>query len=914
MNMTSQSLRGNSSTAPGMASQRELRSQHGSLGPLASRQLPIALTHSSFFSGLPSRSLALSFRLTLALVVLISVLAGTEHAVAQNTAAIADREIVRRQEGVLIANQLVTKADRAFDSKDYETAYVNYLDALENVPEGSSAADVRDPILEKFVKTALLYSQTLIDGGRYGDAERVAKTILLPQYDPENRAAVRILSNLEQPDYYNKTVTPQFAADREQVQKLLEEGKGFYAAGRFDLAMKRYEQVLLIDRYNNAARMGMEQVNKQRSTYDANAYNETRSRLLWLVDEAWERPINRNLSARATDSAIGLRGDIRGNEAITAKLNRIIIPKVELRDTTVREAVDFLKQRSRDLDNTTDDPAERRGVNIVLKLNPTAPTTDPTAAPVDGSVVAEIPEVDQSGTADTRITMSLTNVPLVEALRYLTDLANLKFKIEPFAVSIVPVTENTTDLVTKEYKVPPGFIPSVATANAGSPIAGPGGDTLTDARVRGRTNAKDYLESQQVPFPEGSFAQYVPAGSKLIVRNTPDALDLIDYLVDSSMGVQPTQVEIESRFLEVTQNNLEELGFDWLLGPLAIGGGVYGAGGTEGFGTNSNPTSPNANTFPFGGVGQNPVTGGLRSGAGTGPDAAVTANSIDALIAGIAQGASVAAPGIFGISGIFTNPQFQVVIRALSQKKGVDLMSAPKVTTKSGRKAVVRVVREFPYPTEFSPPEAPTLPEGTVEILLPIGTVISGGIVTPTTPTQFEVRNVGVTLEVEPIIGPDNYTIDLNLSPEVVEFDGFINYGNPIRGALFNAILGTITPTVLTANVINQPIFSTRKVTTSVSIWDGQTVGLGGLIREDIQKTEDKVPLLGDIPIAGRLFRSNVDQKIKRNLLIFVTARIMDAEGRPVRQDDSDQEEIVEPLGLPADLPPPAFESRAFGK
>ncbi len=868
------------------------------------------------------RGFPLNPRLVLAFLLVSSSLAGLQEAAAQNTSAIADREIVRRQEGVLIANQLVIKGDRAFDSKDYESAYVNYLDALENVPEGYSTTAVRAPIVAKFVKTALLYAQFLIDGGRYADAERVAKTVLLPQYDPENRAAVQILSNLEQPDYYNKTVTPQFAADREQVLKLIEEGKGFYAAGRFDLAMKRYEQVLLIDRYNNAARMGMEQVNKQRSSYDSNAYNETRSRLLWLVDESWERPINRNLSARATDSAIGLRGDIRGNEAITAKLNRIIIPKIELRDTTVREAVEFLKQRSRDLDTTTDDPAQRRGVNIVLKLNAPAETapTDPNAPAPDGAVVAAIPEAEQSGTADTRITMSLTNVPLVEALRYLTELAKLKYKIEPFAVSIVPVTENTTDLVTKEYKVPPGFIPSNSgtDANTSGPVAGPGGNSLTDARIRGRTNAKAYLESQQVPFPDGSFAQYVPAGSKLIVRNTPDALDLIDYLVDSSMGVQPTQVEIESRFLEVTQNNLEELGFDWLLGPLSIGGGVYGAGGTEGFGTNLNPTSPGATTFPFvdGGVpiGQNPVTGGLRSGAGTGPNAAVTANSIDALIAGIAQGATVAGPGIFGISGIFTNPQFQVVIRALSQKKGVDLMTAPKVTTKSGRKAVVRVVREFPYPTEFNPPEAPTLPEGSVELLIPTGSIISGGIVTPSTPTQFEVRNIGVTLEVEPIIGPDNYTIDLNLSPEVVEFDGFVNYGSPIRGAIFSFTTLGIIPTILTENVVNQPIFSTRKVTTSVSIWDGQTVGLGGLIREDVQKTEDKVPLLGDIPIAGRLFRSNVDQKIKRNLLIFVTARLMDAEGRPVRQDESDQEEVVEPLGLPADLPPPTFESRAFGK
>ena len=94
-----------------------------------------------------------------------------------------------------------------------------------------------------------------------------------------------------------------------------------------------------------------------------------------------------------------------------------------------------------------------------------------------------------------------------------------------------------------------------------------------------------------------------------------------------------------------------------------------------------------------------------------------------------------------------------------------------------------------------------------------------------------------------------------------------------------------------------------------MSIWDGQTVAMGGLIREDVQKVQDKVPILGDIPLAGRLFRSDVDQKIKRNLIIFVTARLMDAEGRPIRQDE-DQEEIVEPIGLPETLPPPTFKSR----
>jgi general secretion pathway protein D len=517
------------------------------------------------------------------------------------------------------------------------------------------------------------------------------------------------------------------------------------------------------------------------------------------------------------------------------------------------------------------------------------------------------------GTADTRVTLSLTNVPVIEALRYLTELAGLKYKIEPYAVSIVPITENTTDLVTKKYRVPPGFIPAGPVTGAEVPAPGAPREEVLEPRIGSRTNALEYLQSQGVTFPPGAFAQYVPASSELIVRNTPDAIDLIDSLVDAAIGVQPTQVEIESKFLEITQNNVNELGFDWLLGPFQIdNSGVFAAGGTQGFGSAPDPAN-----FPFAPanvpVGQNPLTGSLRSGFGLSPNSAISANSIDALLGNVLTGT---APAIFGIAGIFTNPQFQVVIRALSQKKGVDLMSAPKVTTKSGRKAIVRVAREFPYPTEFNAPEPP--PPSTVSgtgstVGPPPGSFVSQGVVTPSTPTAFETRNLGVTLEVEPIIGPDGYTIDLNLSPEVVEFDGFINYGSTINGPIFNVLTQQIQSAVLTQNVINQPVFSTRKVTTSVSIWDGQTVALGGLVREDVQKVQDKVPILGDIPLAGRLFRSNVDQKIKRNLIIFVTARLMDAEGRPVRLEE-DVEEIVEPLGLPQELKPPVYESPTFGK
>jgi len=93
-----------------------------------------------------------------------------------------------------------------------------------------------------------------------------------------------------------------------------------------------------------------------------------------------------------------------------------------------------------------------------------------------------------------------------------------------------------------------------------------------------------------------------------------------------------------------------------------------------------------------------------------------------------------------------------------------------------------------------------------------------------------------------------------------------------------------------------------------VTVYDGATVALGGLIREDVQKFQDKVPFLGDIPLAGRFFRSDADQKIKKNLVIFVTPRILDAEGQP-RRADAEEPEIVKPLGLPADLPQPSISS-----
>ena len=172
-----------------------------------------------------------------------------------------------------------------------------------------------------------------------------------------------------------------------------------------------------------------------------------------------------------------------------------------------------------------------------------------------------------------------------------------------------------------------------------------------------------------------------------------------------------------------------------------------------------------------------------------------------------------------------------MMMRGLSQKKGADMMTAPSVTARSGQKATIEVIREFIYPTEYEPPEIPQTVGSTGGTSGGIGGSSTSSVpVTPATPTAFETRNTGVTLEIEPTIGENDFMIDLRFVPEIVEFEGFINYGSPIQtpaqaGFIQNTLdaLGNVIgivevpgspASVLTENRIEMPVFSTRRVNT----------------------------------------------------------------------------------------------------
>jgi general secretion pathway protein D len=772
---------------------------------------------------------------------------------------IAEREIARRMARIEDARQAMEKGDELFAQGDHEGALSQYRagkEIFDQLPNAPFIQDWRDLANLKFADCAVTVAREKAAKGDYIAARKLLDEAVIAV--PGHKKALLFVAQLDDPDRWPPALTP------EHVENVGKVGKGLLLAassveiGNYDKALEEYEDVLRVDPYNTAARRGMELAERKRADYFDSARDHQRIRMLNIVNEAWEhKPAVKGFQVENT-----LGGGKAPTVYLSQKMQKIVFPQVQFTGASIEEAVEFLRVKSRDLDTFETDPA-RKGVNIILKPGENAPTAS--------------------------ISLDLKDVPMQEALRYVTELAGMKYKVEPFAVLIVPVTETTTEQFTRIYKVPPDFESmSSGGGDAAAPVApadpfAPGGGAASTATgLTKRQSALEILKGQGILFPEGATAVFNKVTSQLIVKNTQPNLDLVEAFVDSIINQITKQVYITTKFVEVTQKNTDELGFDWLLGGFGTNSdGVVVGGGSDGnWGGNVSYTGTVADLVTGGAIA--PVTRGLRTGT-----RAIRGDSIDSLFSPTDAGADTVAPGVLSVAGIFTDPQFGMVIRALSQRKGVDLMSAPSVTTKGGQQATVEVIREFIYPTEFDPPQIPT----NVGAAGGVGGGVGGGTVgaipvTPTTPTAFEMRPVGVRMEVDPVIG-ENGSIDLNLLPEVTEFDGFINYGSPIYSVqpltdAFGVTIGS-TQVELTPNVINQPIFSTRKVKTSVTVWDGQTVALGGLIREDVQDVEDKLPVLGDIPILGRLFRSEVEDHFKRNLMIFVTAVLIDPAGQRIK-------------------------------
>lgn len=326
-----------------------------------------------------------------------------------------------------------------------------------------------------------------------------------------------------------------------------------------------------------------------------------------------------------------------------------------------------------------------------------------------------------------------------------------------------------------------------------------------------------------------------------------------------------------------------------MLGRFNVGSNYALSGGTTGTGTPINDM-----------IGGNPVTSGNRSG-----QLSTDTDSLDAIlaresppaasgvIASDGNGLNISdirqptapdtsglrASGVLSLRGIIDNTAHEILMRGFSQKKGTDVMIRPEVVTRPGQNASIESVTLFPYPDEYEPPQIPNAVGG------------GDGIVTPATPTNFVYRNLGVSLEVLPQVGPDRRIIEVAVNPVLTDFEGFVNYGTPIVGSSNTTTIDFTAGTIgnssvfgeITANAILKPLFRVTQGKTAVRVLDGHTIVMGGLIKEIRKEIQDKVPILGDLPLVGRVFKEDSISVEKRAVIIFVNVELTDPAGNPYR-------------------------------
>jgi general secretion pathway protein D len=428
------------------------------------------------------------------------------------------------------------------------------------------------------------------------------------------------------------------------------------------------------------------------------------------------------------------------------------------------------------------------------------------------------------GGVDPEISVTLKNTNAEEALDLVLEGTGLIYELKNSAVVIRPGTSSAT-IETRYYPMSQSLLNRIV--GTSQPSGSDGKAQVGFDKARAENSLRAFFEQMGVGFGDGCGLAL--ASGELIVALPAASQERVAELL-GRFGKQQ-QVEIEARFMEVSEGALDELGVQWSANNSS---GTIQAG-TTGVGSGTSD-SLRSIASAFG-----------STSTSSAPEIPNTLN--------LASGAS----DLANIKGTWGDYSVNGILRALSQQDGTELLSAPRVTVLSGGTANLTVAQELRYPQSYD--------RVNTDVGSSSSTYSSGSIITAPTPLDFTTRNVGVELQVNPIVEADG-SITLNLQPEVTQFERFIDYGG-------QSVIVSDHASESVPSGFFQPVFNVRKVSTQVNIPNGGTVLMGGLTRSETVKVKDKVPVLGSIPFIGKAFRHEGTSTQKKNLIIFVTARLV---------------------------------------
>ena len=755
-----------------------------------------------------------------------------------------EKESAKREQKLQPLRDAYAASKKLLLEGNRDTACDQLSQAFESLDESLRTTTLAKEVKQTLAKLEEELAGVAIMQNHWPEARKRALACL--RYDPQNADGLAQLKKCDDVlrrgvasgEVVNPALTTKFFDRLSEVRSGLEEAQAFRETGQLKKAEERYEDVLEVDPFNQVATEGIKKIYEERALVADKTRDLSNLQLKREVREAWN-----NIYPKSSSQAGGIEisGPLTASPsyALEKKMQKTVIPQVDFNEAdleTIRRALISLSR-------TYDPEPGKSGVNFIVS------TDVLNAQPV---------------------TLRLRGATLAEVVRYVAQIAGVKVRNTDIGVAFSPVVETSPDLIPRDFRVSPSFFRATSDAVAATTAPKYGSADSVEGGSAGR-NEQQRLVELGVVFPPGAYAVYNRSSSILKVLNNAEMLDLIGQLISASEE-ETLLIQVGVRLIEINQNDLDSITMNSKFGTAAVGVPLPAS---------LTPTGTGVTNFSSaGGVG---VNGQLNQIQGTGllANNNLTAFLAPGTLAGTNSNASYDLNTIT-LGGFLNSMQFSSLITAISQKNSANVLANPSLVLKRGQQGKLSAIQEFKYVKEYSDPQS-----SIAQIVLAGGATVPGPeTVLGSYPSQIsDVVPIGVELGVKPdVIGNDR--VLLELQPTFQDFEGNINYGANIYSVYASRpnppVIAATNPVLIITNVINQPVFVKREVKLApIEVSDGYTLLLGGLLREDIQNVDEKVPLLGDIPVVGRMFQGKTEQAVKKNTLIFVTPRILDVSGQP---------------------------------
>ncbi len=911
-------------------------------------------------------------------------------------------EKLRRQSLDMQASREVTAAREAMAARDWEAAYAKYRLAFVHMNDRADSAELRQECMTGMAEAQYQAGKQALKDGDREEAMKYAKEAQKLRH-PRAAALIDALETEVVADAVtdasaisHRRNDTDYKKDRDTIRRRLRLASQYLSVLDLDKAVEQVDLVLRNDPYNAEAIALRKRIQRRREMVIDNEREATRRGMIADIGAAW-RPVYavnsgefKSIDGGTMKTPVGGDSGRSVEQSIEKRMKEMILPSISFRPpATIIDAVDFFRQASKDFDRP-EIPVEQRGFNFVLQLDKvlTAGGADAGAAQEGGNANAfgaAAAEDDSAAAGDVPVipNVSAANQSLWEALQLVCKVCKpaYKFSIQGSVIMVMPKTMTTDEMVTRSYSVVEDFIDRMNNASSDLKNQSAGEFGGNGGGEGGEENPEDawkaFFTDLGVNWPQSSKIKYIKALGKLRVTNTEEQLAILEDALNE-LNVTPSMIEVETRFVEVAQEDLNSLGFEWLLNSdysFNVGGKLAKALNLKNGTWYNDGTTQSSETIyvPNGSGGLDPVSRvtGVSTAAGQwqrwnqgqnsgliGADnyrkwangwmgektAAVyddAGNLVTPATYAYGQNRTRHNVGINAINGntyqtgmrylstegnhisgegasandqfmrvnaFLGNADLSMILHMLSQRSDTDLLSAPKVVTKSGQEATIKVVTIYRYPQDYDVTIQSTS-SGSGSGVSGSTTGGSDGKILPMVePQNFETQEVGVILTVTPELSAEGNLINLKLNPKVVSEPTWKDYGMKVP---MSSVMSSTAQAMSLASgnedmqwftvPMEQPFFKERSIDTVVTLYNGATVVMGGLITEERKSMEDKIPFLGDIPFLGRFFRSRSEWSSKRNLLLFVTARRVGPDGRMIQSSTSSDADKAPKAAAPAE-------------